>query len=345
MKDASVPKKTAIVIVTFRTPADLVHCLDALRKADRAEPFDIFITENAGGGAYDDTLEALRRGGYVFAPAPEPVGENSFVRLSSCRDEASGVEIHFGQARENLGYAGAINIWLRRLMADGKWKGFWILNPDTAPDESALRELVAYARRHDKGMVGSRIVFRDNPELIATRGLKWRPLAAKTKGVDKFVSAKFHPDRLDIEARIDSPSGASVFITAGCLKKIGLMDEDYFLYFEDLDWGVRAKSACGIGCAERSNVPHIGGASIGSATSRRDRSALSVHLDHRNRLLFVRRRHPRWYPWTVLIVLARTGEFVAVGAWANFRAALSGWAAGVLGETGRPDRFFARRQL
>ena len=96
-------------------------------------------------------------------PAPEPVGENSFVRLSSCRDEASGVEIHFGQARENLGYAGAINIWLRRLMADGKWKGFWILNPDTAPDESALRELVAYARRHDKGMVGSRIFFGTIP--------------------------------------------------------------------------------------------------------------------------------------------------------------------------------------
>ncbi len=339
----AVPHKTAIIIVSFRTPTDLVHCLDGLRQADRAEPFDVFITENGGSAAYDDTIAALRLGGFPCVPELQATCETRFLRLVSCRDEASGVEIHYGEAKENLGYAGGVNIWLRSLAADDEWKGFWILNPDTTPEAAALSELITYARSHDRGMVASRIIVQSNPEIVASRGQKWRPLACKTLGVDKLTSANIHPDRLDIETRIDAPHGASFFITADCLKKIGLMDEDYFLFFEDLDWGLRAKAACGIGCAEKSNVPHIGGASIGSASSRRDRSALSIYLDHRNRLLFVRRRYPRWYPWTVFVVLARTAEFAAVGAWTNFRAALSGWAAGVLGETGRPDKFMMRR--
>jgi hypothetical protein len=42
------------------------------------------------------------------------------------------------------------------------------------------------------------------------------------------------------------------------------------------------------------------------------------------------------------MVLARTGEFLAVGAFTNFRAALAGWSAGVRGQTGRPDRLMNR---
>ena len=116
------------------------------------------------------------------------------------------------------------------------------------------------------------------------------------------------------------------------------MDEAYFLYFEDFDWGIRAKKACGLGYAYDSVVPHRGGTTIGSASKRRLRSELAVYLDFRNRLLFVRRQYPGWYPWTVLMALARTSEFLAVGATKNFRAALAGWSAGVRGETGRPDR-------
>jgi hypothetical protein len=118
------------------------------------------------------------------------------------------------------------------------------------------------------------------------------------------------------------------------------MEESYFLYYEDLEWGLRAKAVCGLGFCEQSTVRHVGGATLGSASGRGARSALSVYLDHRNRLHFVRRMFPRRYGWTAVVVLARTLEFLAVGALENFLAALAGWAAGLRGETGRPERFF-----
>jgi hypothetical protein len=55
--------------------------------------------------------------------------------------------------------------------------------------------------------------------------------------------------------------------------------------------------------------------------------------------------HPDRLKWTVLVVLARAFEFLAVGAFGNFRAALAGWAAGLRGETGRPERFYEREAL
>jgi N-acetylglucosaminyl-diphospho-decaprenol L-rhamnosyltransferase len=331
--------KTAIIIVSFCTPDDVVGCLNALRGSDPTEPFDVYITENGGSVAYAQTVAALRASGFALAPVAH---DAKFLRVNSCLDDMSGAEIHYGEAGENLGYAGGINLWLRILAGDAKWKGFWVLNPDTVPDNAALRALVAYAKAHEKGMVGSQITFLADPDVIATRGVKWRPWVCRTLGVDKFAPAAARLSGVDIESRIDAPSGASVFITRECLRKIGPMAEDYFLYFEDLEWGLRAKAACGIGCAEASTVRHVGGSSIGSSTSRKDRSPLSVYLDHRNRLLFVRRLYPRWYAWTVFVVLARTFEFLAVGSWRNFCAALSGWWTGLTGETGRPDRLIAK---
>jgi GT2 family glycosyltransferase len=59
------------------------------------------------------------------------------------------------------------------------------------------------------------------------------------------------------------------------------MDESFFLYWEEVDWAVRAKAACGVGYAHKSVVPHVMGTTTGSAGSRAKRSAFSVYLGHR----------------------------------------------------------------
>jgi hypothetical protein len=118
------------------------------------------------------------------------------------------------------------------------------------------------------------------------------------------------------------------------------MDEQYFLYFEDLDWGHRAQKTCGVGYAHRSVVPHKGGTTIGSAASHSRASAFSVYLDFRNRVNFVRQHYPSWMLWTLLILLARSLEYGLAGAFGNMRMAREGLKAGIRGETGRPDRLF-----
>ena len=185
-------------------------------------------------------------------------------------------------------------------------------------------------------------MYVDNSAVVGLRGLRWRKLFATTVGVDIYAPVLPPPDPDDIEARIDAPSGASFYITRDCMDRIGPMDERYFLYFEDLDWGLRAKFSCGVGYAYKSVVRHVGGRSTGSAVTRAARSPLSTYLEYRNRFIFVRRHYSGWLVWTLLIALLRACLLLLVGAPRNFRTALHGILAGVIGETGRPDHIMAK---
>lgn len=332
-----------VVTVGYRNAEDVATCLGALSRLQPAPSFAVLVCENGGPSAFDRLLEALTSGnGPCCGDAAQTQLEASRflrarqLRLKGVREAA----VIVAEAKENLGYAGGINAWLKILATIPDWQGVWIVNPDAAPHPDALSELIACAKARNKGMVGSRVMFGENTEVVDSRGLKWRKWLASTRGVDLGAPASVTPDPADVESRIDSPSGASFYVTRACIEKIGLMDERFFLYFEDLDWGLRAKSACGVSYAFGSVVPHEGGSTIGSGRDRVSRSRLSVYLDFRNRLLFARRHFPAWYPWTIAVSAARACEFLLVGKIVIFRAALSGVIAGVKGETGRPDHLF-----
>jgi N-acetylglucosaminyl-diphospho-decaprenol L-rhamnosyltransferase len=142
-----------------------------------------------------------------------------------------------------------------------------------------------------------------------------------------------------------------MYVTRHCIQQIGLMSELYFLYFEDLEWGVRAKREFGVGYAHRAIVVHTGGTTIGGSINIKDISALSIFLEYRNSLLFVRRNFPAWFLWTVLIQSVRVVLKSRSYRLGNVKAALSGMVAGILGHPGRPDhmlrahRAVKRKQL
>lgn len=140
----------------------------------------------------------------------------------------------------------------------------------------------------------------------------------------------------EIEAAMDGPSGSSMYVTRACIEQVGLLDERFFLYYEDLDWGVRAKR-CGLGYAAGSLVSHKGGTTTGSATGRARRSWISVYLENRNRIHFVRLHYPRYFITTVILSMIYSSEYLLVGSLTNFGAALKGVFAGLRNETGPPD--------
>jgi N-acetylglucosaminyl-diphospho-decaprenol L-rhamnosyltransferase len=217
------------------------------------------------------------------------------------------------------------------------WSAIWILNPDTYPEPDALAELAAYAKERGKGMVGSRLMIPDRPGISLSRGLKWNNLQSQLKGVDMFAPIAPDPDPEDVERRMDAPTGPSMYVTRECIERIGLMDDSFFLYWEEVDWGMRAKDTCGIGYAHSSIVPHIGGTATGAVRGRAKRSATVVYVYNRNKLLFVRQHHPNWFAWTVFVSFLRTGEYLAAGSTRNFSAAVRGLIAGLRGERGRPS--------
>lgn len=334
-----------IVIVGFRNASEISECLTALDASPPEPAFQVLICENGGAAAYDALISGLsdHSGPCVAASDLDDVagGGGKFTRVTGFELRRRGSRVLVAQATENLGFAGAVNAWLSVVLARADWPGAWILNPDTQPTPDALAELVAYARTSGKGMVSGRILLTERPDLVQTRGLRWKKLVASTEAVDRYVSAAIEPDAADLSARLDAPSGACIYVTRECLQKIGLMDERYFLYFEDLDWGLRAKEHCGLGYAWRAVVYHHGGTTIGTAPTRAQASPLAVYLEFRNRIIFVHTRYRSWLPWTVFVEVVRAAEYGLVGAVANMRMAYRGLVDGLMGRTGRPDDVLA----
>jgi N-acetylglucosaminyl-diphospho-decaprenol L-rhamnosyltransferase len=336
--------RVAVIVVGFRNAGEVRDCVAALSRAT-TKNFDICVCENGGRAAFQNLCEILARDN--FAPNPTPslflcsqsTARIDFRNLISYRLSDNTISLFIGEAPENLGYAGAINAWLRILLDQPMYSGFWILNPDTLPEVDALSEMVKYAKSRSKGMVGSRIVPTSDPSLIHSRGLRWRPILASTHAVDFHAPADLVPDLRKVEYLIDAPSGASFYVTRECVEQIGLMDERYFLFFEDLDWGMRAKRVCGLGYAYNAVVRHHGGTTIGSAGTRSEKSKLTVFLEFRNRILFVKQRYPKWYAWTIMVLLVRAIEYGAVGSFRNMRMAYAGIIAGWAGQIGRPEQF------
>jgi GT2 family glycosyltransferase len=335
---------TPIIVVSYGNPDEIVECVGALARM-RADPaFDVYICENGGLAAFDALLGAIDGSGFAATAGHGPDCDTSgFAAVRAFGLAGHAARIFVGCAKENLGYGGGINVWLRPLLAAGDWPGVFVLNPDATPHPDALFHLAKYARERGRGMVTGRILRWDGTDRIQTRGLRWNPWRASNISVDRGAPADERPDIDRVEREIDAVSGAMVYATRACVDRVGPLTEFYFLYYEDLDWGMRAKAACGLGYAFDAVVRHKGGTTIGGG-GRRSASSLSLYLEFRNRLLFVRANKPRWYPWTVAVSALRAFEYLAVGNARGTRAALSGVVAGLMGETGRPDRLFKERR-
>ena len=215
LTDVDVP----ILIVGYRNPDDIVVCLSALTKLRTAERFCVMICENGGPEAFDRLMSALI----------SPLGPCVHERMGAFADkrikraaqlllEPIGAPVFVAEANENLGFAGGVNAWLRPLLVERGWKGVWVLNPDTWPEPDALSELVRAAEERGKGLIGSRVMFPGRTDIGSSRGLRWRKLGASTEGVDIFAPVDPRPDPADVEARIESPSGVSLYATRACLE-------------------------------------------------------------------------------------------------------------------------------
>lgn len=145
------------------------------------------------------------------------------------------------QAAQNLGFAGGNNIAIRYALSHGA-DYVLLLNNDTVVTQNFLIPLVKTAQSNKRiGMVGGKIFFYSDPHKL------W---AAGGGKINSFTSGMKHIGVFQPDNRKYSKSGEVDYIT-GCLllvkkkviEKIGLMNEDYFLYYEETDWNLRAQKA------------------------------------------------------------------------------------------------------
>ena len=328
-----------VIIVSYGRPDDIGRCLASLARSSRTD-FAVFICENAGAAAFRELCA-------IFAGVDgllEPREERSeldrrggrLTEVANYRLKGNGVPVRIGAAIENLGYGGGVNAWLERLIGEPGWQALLVLNPDTEVAETCLSELMAKsAEGYD--MVGATLVFDDAPAAVVSYGLIWSRFSGRVIAAGRNAPAGSEPG-IRLLARLDSVSGACMLVTRAFVEDVGLMAEDYFLYMEDVDWGMR-RGRHRIGVAARAVVRHVGGTTIGSHIDLQRRSPLSIYLMARNAVLFSRRHLGPWWIVHLVTELLYVMRYLLSGAPAAARLAIAGVRDGIRGETGRPACF------
>ena len=326
--------KVLISIVGFKNACDIVNCLRYLSKSTH-EDFVVSICENGGPAAYAALVEALRE---VAEPAiaaqcpPNPrILEASAFSLRPQRQP-----IHVFSASSNSGFAGGVNVTLEAFSDDETWSSVWLLNPDTLPGPEALRALVERQAETGADIVGSRLVFASTGKVQVYGGGRWRPLLARGRNIGLGSESDAKVNAAEIERHLDFVFGASLFASRDFIRKHGVMDEDFFLYYEEIEWCMRSENLK-IAYAHESVVQHLHGSTIGSARKWAARPPLAVYLDERNRLLFSRNHYHEIYPFIVLAAFVMITRYLMHGSVRNFFVALHGWFDGVLGRAGKPS--------
>jgi len=195
-------------------------------------------------------------------------------------------ETEFIQTGANLGFAGGNNVGIRHALTKGA-DYVWLLNNDTVVEPDALSALVQVAKADKKvGMVGSKIVYHGDPNLLWYAGAvldEEKPYHPFHIGLD----VKDHGQYADV-CETGYITGCSLLARREMVEAVGLLSDELFLYFEDVDWSARAKAAGWklMYCPE-SLVYHKVSISTGGAAS-----PTLLYYTSRNRLYFVKRNFP-----------------------------------------------------
>jgi N-acetylglucosaminyl-diphospho-decaprenol L-rhamnosyltransferase len=327
--------RVVVAIVSYSSAEDVAACLSRVMASTHPD-YAVEICENAGPAAFAALTETVATLAPDLAPCRASGGG-----VAACSGHLEGGQpIRIVQAAENLGYAGGVNTCIRQRLDDPTWGVLWILNPDARPMPDALALMVAYLSAGSYGMVGARLVLSAS-RTVQLYGGRWRKLMARGYNIGLGQPMDHRPDVAAVESQMNYVHGACMVVARRFIDAVGLMEEDFFLYCEEVDWCLNGVKDFRFGYVHDAVVFHDHGSVIGSSTNRARRSRLSVYLDERNRLLLSRRRYPRLYPAIVLASLVLTLQYVRARAWRNFGHALHGWWAGVCGETGRPAWFEA----
>lgn len=195
------------------------------------------------------------------------------------------------QTGDNLGFVGGNNVGIRYILAKGNYEYIWLLNNDTVIDKDSLRYLISETKLNDRvDVVGSIILDYTNPQLIREIGggkiYKILGLVGIIRSIKKRKIYNETFNRCQ-RLKIDYVSGCSLLILIKVIEEVGLMGEEYFLYWEDADWCKRIKiSGYTIGYSNMSKIWHKKGLSSSQY--------IRAYYNRRNSLIFFKKFYPKY---------------------------------------------------
>lgn len=301
-----------ILILNFRNWQDTLECLESVFQLEYPNFQVIVIDNDSGNGSLERLIEHTRPS--QWAAAGQLTAGTPGYQYFHSRD--LGVTVHadsfsrlvFIQNQENTGFAGGNNIALKLLTGEDAY--IWLLNPDMTVQKDTLTQLVRFAAEQPaRSIIGAVIKYHEQPGKVHFYG------GCRIR----FHSATIMPvTTADEVGRLDYISGGSLFTKAASFREIGLLPEEYFLYWEETDWCYRARQ---VGyqlavCPTAICFDKVG-TSIG-------RGFTAEYYYTRNGLMFVSRYKAGKIPFVVFFSLFRLMKRTLSGRWDRARGIRKG---------------------
>ena len=217
------PQNMSVLIVTvnYKTPQETIRCIESVLKLEYSD-WQMAIVENGSQDASkQDLLGWFLKNNIQIANfiSGQDWPQSQFVWIES---------------EQNLGFAGGNNLAIRPALTSANWNWVWLLNNDAQATPNSLDCLLNCADKNPQaGVLGSQLF--DDQEPFTSQGLGGRL---------SFLHGRAqHIHYVNELVYLDYVVGASMLIRRDVIDQIGLMSEDYFLYYEEADLCHKAKKA------------------------------------------------------------------------------------------------------
>jgi GT2 family glycosyltransferase len=316
-----------IVLLNWNGWRDTLECLESVFRLTGA-PFRVVVCDNGSTDGSAEHLRAWADGNLdVYVPEAKTLRTLTFPPISkpvryiaydaskphhNADDAAAPLVIIENGA--DLGFAAGNNPGIRYALEQADMDFVWLLNNDTVVEPHALEALVQRAHAQPTpGICGSTIRYYFAPDRVqALGGAIDQNLLARCRLVGANTLAQAPVDSAKVEKRIDFIYGASMLVSRIFLEDVGLLNERYFLYCEEVDWALRAGGRYRWGYARDSVIYHRDG-----GATQHGQSAFAHYHSTRSGLLLTwtyrRWRFPLFLGVLALRVFKRavTGDLVA----------------------------------
>jgi len=202
-------KKVYIILLNWNGKNDTLECIASLKEIDY-EKYKIIVVDN---NSEDDSVLEVRK---------------------------QYPEIKIIENKENLGFAGGNNVGIKYAL-ENKADYVLLINNDTTVEKDFLRELVKEGELNkNAGLLCPKINYHSEQNRIWFAGGKvnWLKNKGTHLGLDKIDNKQYNKIK-----EVDYLTGCCLLIKKEVLQKINVLAEDYFLYYEDTDFSLRAKNA------------------------------------------------------------------------------------------------------